>query len=96
MKLSAQQGNEALEREISRWRGFVRALRKPEREAFEKLIVVFRSYAFECSKAPYPLKFESMAFSIFLSQQKRINQLEKDLQSLKPEKPKASPTQEHA
>jgi len=94
LKSSDQHEKEALEGEISRWSGFVRALRKPEREVFEELIAVFRSHAFECSKAPYPLKFESMVFSIFLFQQKRINQLEKNLQTLKPEKLKTFTIQE--
>jgi preprotein translocase subunit Sss1 len=28
----------ALEREINRWSGFARALRKPDREAFEEIV----------------------------------------------------------
>ena len=33
----------ALEGEISRWCGFARALRKPDREAFDELMDMYRS-----------------------------------------------------
>jgi hypothetical protein len=35
----------ALEGEINRWNGFARALRKPDREAFDELMDMCRSYA---------------------------------------------------
>jgi hypothetical protein len=34
----------ALEQEISRWNGFARALRKEDREAFEELMNICRSF----------------------------------------------------
>jgi hypothetical protein len=39
----------ALEGEISRWSGFARALRKEDREAFDGLMDIWRSYASESS-----------------------------------------------
>ena len=77
---------EKLEWEIGRWDGFVLALRKPEREAFEALMAACRKYYFECSKAPGVSMFEPMVFSILLSHQLKISQLEKELQKIKQNK----------
>jgi hypothetical protein len=41
----------ALEGEISRWNGFVRALRKDDREAFEEMKDMSRGYASEAGNA---------------------------------------------
>ena len=71
----------ALEGEISRWSGFARALRKPDLEAFEKLIGISRSYASEIGCAA-KIIFEPMVISILLFQQKRIRVLEKELQEI--------------
>ena len=69
----------ALEEENNRWGGFARALRKPDREAFEELICTFRSYASEISNANNPRIFELMVLSIAIGQQKRIHELEQEL-----------------
>jgi hypothetical protein len=66
----------ALVGEISRWSGFARALRKPDREAFVELMDACRSYASESSNATNPTVFEPMILSILLAQQVRIQQLE--------------------
>jgi len=47
-----------LEREICRWNGFAVALRKDDREDFESLMAMFRSYALEASHASCPTIFE--------------------------------------
>ena len=73
------------EGEINRWSGFARALRKPDREAFDELMDMCRTYASESSCATSPIVFEPMVMSILLFQQKKIRQLEQDLQALKPE-----------
>jgi hypothetical protein len=70
----------ALEEEINRWSGFARALRKPDREAFDELMDICRGYASESSNATNPIVFEPMVMSILLGQQKRILALEKKLQ----------------
>jgi hypothetical protein len=76
----------ALEGEINRWSGFARALRKPDREAFDELMDMCRTYASESSCATNPIVFEPMVMSILLFQQKRIMQMERKLETIKPEK----------
>ena len=71
----------ALEHEIQRWKGFARALRKEEREAFNQLMDMCKNYASAASCATRPVLFEAMAMTILLDQQKKINQLEKKLQT---------------
>ncbi len=76
----------ALEGEINRWSGFARALRKPDREAFDELMVMCRNYVSECACVDSLTEFEPMVMSILLFQQKRIMQLERGLETIKPEK----------
>ena len=45
----------ALEAEIHRWDGFARALRKEDREAFEEMMDMCRSYAMASSNATNPM-----------------------------------------
>lgn len=69
----------ALEDEISRWRGFEKALRIDDKQAFDALMDACRSFASAGSNATNPILFEPMIMSILLSQQKKISQLEKAL-----------------
>jgi hypothetical protein len=69
----------ALEGEISRWNGFVRALRKDDREAFEELVDMCRGFASEAGNATNPILFEPMVMRVLLAQQKRIRAIEKKL-----------------
>jgi len=69
----------ALESEISRWSGFVRALRKDDREAFEQMMDMCRGYSSAEGKETNPILFEPFVMSILLAQQKRILTLEKRL-----------------
>ena len=69
----------ALESEISRWNGFVRALRKEDREAFEELMDSCRNNAMAAGNATNPIIFEPMVMSILLGQQKRLRKLEQEL-----------------
>ena len=69
----------ALESEINRWSGFARALRKPDREAFDELMDMCRTYASESGNATNPVVFEPMVVSILLGQQKRLLKLEQEL-----------------
>ncbi len=71
----------ALEGEICRWNGFSRALRLPERAAFEELMDACRGFASESSCANNPILFEPMVMSILLAQQLRIQKLEEQLQT---------------
>ena len=68
-----------LEGEISRWNGFVRALRKDDREAFVEMIDMCRGVASEACNVTNPILFEPMVMNILLAQQKRILTLEKKL-----------------
>ena len=69
----------ALDREVQRWSGFARALRKEDRIVFEQLIDICRNYASAGSNATRPVLFEAMIMSILLDQQKTLNKLKKDL-----------------
>ncbi len=69
----------ALEGEIGRWSGFARALRRPDREAFDELMDMCRSFASESSNAASPIIFEPMVMSILLAQQVRLQKLERQL-----------------
>ncbi len=69
----------ALKGEIGRWSGFARALRRPDREAFDEVMDACRSYASESSNAASPIIFEPMVMSILLAQQVRIQKLERQL-----------------
>ncbi len=77
----------ALESEIASWNGFARALRKPEREAFEELMDMSRSTAMAAGNACNPILFEPMIMSILLAQQMKIRELERELKAIKPDKP---------
>jgi hypothetical protein len=70
----------ALEDEIRRWKGFEKALRIEDKEAFEELMDACRSYASSAgSNATQPMLFDLIVVSILLCQQKKITCLEKML-----------------
>jgi len=73
----------ALDDEIRRWKGFANALRSEDREAFEALMDACRGYASAGSNAVQPILFEPMIISMLLSQQVRLQKLEKKLDDLK-------------
>ena len=73
----------ALEDEMRRWKGFAKALRAEDREAFEALMDACRLYASAGSNATQPILFEPMVISILLFQQKKIRRLEKALDAIK-------------
>ena len=68
----------ALDRELQRWSGFARALRKDDRAVFDQLMDICRNYASAGSNATRPILFEPMVMSILLHQQKFLKRLEKD------------------
>jgi hypothetical protein len=73
----------AIEDEIQRWKGFAKALRSEEREAFETLMDACRSHASAGSNAVQPILFEPMIMSMLLSQQIHLQRLQKELDALK-------------
>ena len=76
----------AIEDEISRWNGFAKALRKEEREAFDILIDACRNYASAGSNATQPLPLDPMIMSMLVSQQIRLQKLQKEIDKLKQKK----------
>ena len=72
----------AIEDEIVRWSGFGKALRIEDKAAFDALMDACRSYASAGSNATQPILFEPMIMSILLSQQKKILQLEKNVDAI--------------
>jgi hypothetical protein len=73
----------ALEDEIERWKGFAKALRIEDKEAFDALMDACRNLASAGSNATQPIIFEPMVMSILLSLQKKTMMLEKELSALK-------------
>ena len=69
----------ALDRELQRWSGFARALRKDDREAFDQLMDICRNYASAGSNSTRPVLFEPMVMSVLLHQQKILSKLENEL-----------------
>ena len=73
----------ALDKEIRKWRGFARALRKEEKTAFSQMIDQCRNLASAGGNATRPIVFESVVMSILLSQQKTLNRIEKELDAIR-------------
>jgi len=73
----------AIEDEIQRWKGFAKALRSEDREAFEALMDACRSHASAGSNAVQPILFEPMVMSMLLSLQKQLQRVQKELDALK-------------
>ena len=73
----------ALDRELQRWSGFAKALRKEERAAFDRMTDACRNYASAGSNATRPVVFEAMAMSILLQQQKALTRLEKEFDAIR-------------
>jgi hypothetical protein len=77
---------QALEREIERWKGFRKALRAKDAEAFDKMMNACRMVASAGGMATRPILFEAVVMSILLHQEKmlmeigeRLDRLEKQL-----------------
>jgi hypothetical protein len=73
----------ALDEEISRWKGFSKALRTEDREAFDALMDAARLFASAGSNATQPILFEPMVMSVLLFQQKKLHRLEKALDAIR-------------
>jgi hypothetical protein len=80
----------AVEDEIRRWSGFAKALRKEDRDAFDAVMDACRSYASAASNATKPVLFEPMVMSILVSQQIRLERLQKEVETLKAKQCSAS------
>jgi len=72
-----------LEKEIEKWEGLVKALRRDDRAAFEELMNTCRRYASAAGAATRPIAIEAMFMSILLSHQKALKEIEEALEKLK-------------
>jgi hypothetical protein len=72
-----------LENEIKKWEGFLKALRKEDREAFEELMNACRGYASAAGAAARPVITEAMFMSILLSHQKNLKEFKAALERSK-------------
>ena len=74
----------ALETEIYSWNNFAKNLSSQEDlEAFEQIMDACRNYASAGSNATRPVVFEAMVMSIMLFQRKKLDRLEKEMETLK-------------
>lgn len=78
----------ALELEIVRWRGFRSALDSASREAFDVLMDMCRGFGMASGNACNPIIFEPMVISILLAQEKKLQELEKEIVSLSSARPR--------
>lgn len=72
-----------LEREIAKWKGFLKALpSKEEKEAFEELMNHCRRHAGAAGAAVRPVLSEAMIMSMLLAHEKMILEIERSIQEL--------------
>jgi hypothetical protein len=73
----------AIDIEIAKWKPFRDALRKPERDIFENMLLRSKLYASAGGMAVRPVVLEAMLMSILLDHHKRLLELVADIERLK-------------
>jgi len=73
---------QALEAEIRRWKGFRKALRGKNVEAFDEMMKTCRIYASAGGMATRPILAEAAFMSILLGQQKELMEIRESLERL--------------
>ena len=73
---------QALDAEIRLWKGFRKALRGKDLEAFDEMMKACRLYASAGGMATRPILAEAMFMSVLLSQQKKLMEIEAGLERL--------------
>lgn len=73
---------QALESEIERWKGFRKALRAKDAEAFDRMMNACRNFASAGSMATRPVLLEAMLMSVLLHQEKAIMEIQERLERL--------------
>ena len=73
---------QALESEIEKWKGFRKALRAKDAEAFDKMMNACRNFASAGSMATRPVLLEAMLMSILLHQEKTLREIQERLERL--------------
>lgn len=72
-----------LESEITKWKGFVKALPgSSDKEAYEEMMNHCRSYASSAGAAVRPIVSEAMFMSILLAQEKELRKIKATLEKL--------------
>ncbi len=85
--------NMSLEREITQWKHYRRALRREDQEAFDALFTHARQHMVEAAAAARPIPFDAIVMSILLEQQKQIEELRVALAHERGEDPYPASTQ---
>ncbi|UCC33305.1 MAG: hypothetical protein JSW53_05935 [Candidatus Bathyarchaeota archaeon] len=73
---------QALESEIDKWKGFRKALRAKDAEAFNRMVNACRNFASAGSMATRPVLLEAMLISILLHQEKEIMEISERIERL--------------
>ena len=73
---------QALESEIEKWKGFRKALRAKDAEAFDKMMNACRNFASAGSMTTRPVLLEAMLMSILLHQEKTLTEIQERLERL--------------
>ena len=74
---------QALEGEIEGWKGFRKALRRRDREAFDEMVDACREYASAGGMATRPVLFEAMVMTILLAQQRSLRETKEKLEEVR-------------
>ncbi len=72
----------ASDKEIEGWKGFRKALRKKDVEAFDSMMNACRMFASAGSMATRPILLEAMFMSILLNQEKALTEIKEKLDRL--------------
>ena len=73
----------AIDMEIAKWKPFKDALRKPEKDMFEDMLLRSKLFASAGGMAVRPVVLEAMFMSILLDHHKRLLELDVELEKLK-------------
>ncbi len=73
----------AIDIEIAKWKPFRDALRKPEKDIFENMLLRSKLYASAGGMAVRPVVLEAMFMSIFLDHHIRLLELAAEIEKLK-------------
>ena len=91
MKRTIRSYRMALDIEIAKWKEFRDALRKPQREIFETMLLRSKLYASAGAMAARPIVLETMFMSILLDVYKRLLELAAEIERLKNPDPSRGP-----
>lgn len=74
---------EIVEKRIRDWKKFRKALRREAREAFDKMMDAPKRYSSAGSQASRPEPFESIAMSILLEHERKLEEIEGELKEVR-------------